>query len=458
MTAPPRPIRQPPASPPGDRPGGPGLPVQPGRGQPRPCAGASPWLTVPVTLAVAGGCARGWRLLARGPGRDPAASRSVAVVLQEGREAAGPRPPAGPGPGAGTRPPAPRPGPRGAPPRRTPRPPTAPAGPDSQAVPDAVPAGTAQGGPVPAITAGLAAAGAGRRRPGRPAARAAPGQAEAAGGPRPGRGSGHQPGAGAKYRPPPPAYPPLARSARIQGTVVVADPGGPGRRSHQRPGPAGPVSAPGRRRSLCPGLALRAPPRRTAVPMAARFQLDYALQDEVNQTETMLTAPRPSPHRPPPLPGPGRRPAGPASGPGPSGPPLRCPTRASSAMLLFLLALQLYIAVERGFVYAQSNAATRPFLKLFLAALRQRGFRGGPAGRHRPQPAATWPWCSSTGWTSSSTRSSSRASTGGHDVIQPVERAIARGSAEVGDLLQARACCPWPPSAPWRRSSACWAR
>ena len=40
-------------------------------------------------------------------------------------------------------------------------------------------------------------------------------------------------------------------------------------------------------------------------------------------------------------------------------------------LLLGLLALQIYIAVERGVMYFQSNAASRAFLKLFLDALRK---------------------------------------------------------------------------------------
>ena len=50
------------------------------------------------------------------------------------------------------------------------------------------------------------------------------------------------------------------------------------------------------------------------------------------------------------------------------------PNRGIISILLFLLALQIYIAVERTFVYLRSNAATRPFLKQFLEALRRGDF------------------------------------------------------------------------------------
>ena len=50
-----------------------------------------------------------------------------------------------------------------------------------------------------------------------------------------------------------------------------------------------------------------------------------------------------------------------------------------------------------------------------------------------------------------------KATNEGHDVIQPVERAIARGISEVVGAPQEGHAAAWPPSAPWPPSSACWA-
>ncbi len=111
------------------------------------------------------------------------------------------------------------------------------------------------------------------------------------------------------------------------------------------------------------------------------------------------------------------------------------PNKGIICLLLCLLVLQLYIAVERGFVYAQSNAATRSFLKLFVAALRAGDFEAArqAASAHGRSHVAM---VLKQGLVIFQYESQLKAQRGDHDVIQPVERAIARGSAEAGDLLK----------------------
>jgi len=111
------------------------------------------------------------------------------------------------------------------------------------------------------------------------------------------------------------------------------------------------------------------------------------------------------------------------------------PNKGIICLLLGLLVLQLYIAVERGFVYAQSHAATRAFLKLFVAALRSGDFESArqAADSHRRSHVAL---VLKQGLVIFQYEQQLRTRNGDHDVIQPVERAIARGSAEVGDQLK----------------------
>jgi biopolymer transport protein ExbB/biopolymer transport protein TolQ len=111
------------------------------------------------------------------------------------------------------------------------------------------------------------------------------------------------------------------------------------------------------------------------------------------------------------------------------------PNRGIIAILLFLLALQLYIAVERSFVYLRSNAATRPFLKQFLEALRGGDFEAArrAAAEHERSHVAM---VLRHGLDIYQYEKQLQGLHGDHDVIQPVERAIARGSAEAADLLK----------------------
>jgi len=111
------------------------------------------------------------------------------------------------------------------------------------------------------------------------------------------------------------------------------------------------------------------------------------------------------------------------------------PNRCIIVLLLGLLGLQIYIAIERALVYAQSNAATRSFLKLFMPALRSGEFDAArqAASAHGKSHVAL---VLKHGLDIYQYEKQLKALSGDHDVIQPVERAIARGTAEVGDLLR----------------------
>ena len=111
------------------------------------------------------------------------------------------------------------------------------------------------------------------------------------------------------------------------------------------------------------------------------------------------------------------------------------PNRGIIILLLCLLALQFYIAIERSFVYAQSKAASRSFLKLFIAALRQGDFeaaRQAAVSHSRSHVALVL----KHGLDIYQYEKQLQTPQEDHDVIQPVERAIQRGSAEVADLLK----------------------
>jgi biopolymer transport protein ExbB/biopolymer transport protein TolQ len=121
--------------------------------------------------------------------------------------------------------------------------------------------------------------------------------------------------------------------------------------------------------------------------------------------------------------------------------PLAIWTTASAAnrgiicILLFLLVLQIYIAVERGFLYLRSNAATRPFLKRFLEALRQGDFeaaRQAATAHNRSHVAMVL----RHGLDTFQYEKQLQGLQGGGDVIQSVQRAIDRGNAQASDLLK----------------------
>jgi biopolymer transport protein ExbB/biopolymer transport protein TolQ len=111
------------------------------------------------------------------------------------------------------------------------------------------------------------------------------------------------------------------------------------------------------------------------------------------------------------------------------------PNKCIISLLIGLLALQIYIGVERAFVYARSRAASRRFLKLFLEALRLGDFEAAKqaAASHNQSHVAL---VLKHGLDIFQYEKQLKTLHGDHDVIQPVERAIARGSAEVSDLLK----------------------
>jgi biopolymer transport protein ExbB/TolQ len=104
-------------------------------------------------------------------------------------------------------------------------------------------------------------------------------------------------------------------------------------------------------------------------------------------------------------------------------------------LLLLLLLLQIYIAIERGVLYLQSNAASRKFLRLFMETLRRGDFdaaKGAAAAYHKSHVALVL----KHGLDIYQYEKQLRVLHEGHDVIQPVERAIARGVSEVTELLK----------------------
>ena len=112
------------------------------------------------------------------------------------------------------------------------------------------------------------------------------------------------------------------------------------------------------------------------------------------------------------------------------------PNRAIICLLLFLLGLQIYIAVERAFVYAQSHAASRSFLKAFMAALREGDFEAAKqAAVDHPRSHVALVLKHGLDIFQYE-RSLGPEGGGGRDPIPPVERAVARGAAEVAELLQ----------------------
>jgi protein TonB len=184
----------------------------------RALRGASPWLTLPVTLAVAGAFGGLAFVLGRQTETGRKVLESVAVVLQEGPDA--PVRAAAPAPAAAPKPtPAQAPAAAPAPVVPPKEPPPPPPDPRQEAAPDAAPralpkedlsrqygsnavaAGGSGGGSGPAGAGGAGGSGAGR----------APGQVMDV----------EFSQIKIKYRPPIPEYPGLARASRIQGTVVV---------------------------------------------------------------------------------------------------------------------------------------------------------------------------------------------------------------------------------------------
>ena len=104
-------------------------------------------------------------------------------------------------------------------------------------------------------------------------------------------------------------------------------------------------------------------------------------------------------------------------------------------ILIFLIALQIYVAIERFVTYAQSNAASEKFLKLFMDTLRRGDFEAAKraATTHNKSHVAL---VLKHGLDIFQYEKQLKTMNPSHDAIQPVERAIVRGTAEVLELLK----------------------
>jgi biopolymer transport protein ExbB/TolQ len=111
------------------------------------------------------------------------------------------------------------------------------------------------------------------------------------------------------------------------------------------------------------------------------------------------------------------------------------PNKAIIVLLFALLALQIYVAIERFVTYGQSNQASEKFLKLFMDTLRRGDFEAAKraATTHNKSHVAL---VLKHGLDIFQYEKQLKAMNQNHDVIQPVERAIERGTAEVTELLK----------------------
>jgi biopolymer transport protein ExbB/TolQ len=111
------------------------------------------------------------------------------------------------------------------------------------------------------------------------------------------------------------------------------------------------------------------------------------------------------------------------------------PNKGIIGLLVCLGLLQIYIMVERGILYFQSNTASSKFLKLFMDTLRRGDFEASKraATTHSKSHIAL---VLKHGLDIYNYEKQLKALHGEHDVIQPVERAITRGTAEVTELLK----------------------
>jgi biopolymer transport protein ExbB/biopolymer transport protein TolQ len=104
-------------------------------------------------------------------------------------------------------------------------------------------------------------------------------------------------------------------------------------------------------------------------------------------------------------------------------------------ILVVLLGLQIYVAIERFIMYSQSNSASEKFLKLFMDTLRRGDFEASKraATTHNKSHVAL---VLKHGLDIFQYEKQLKNMNPNHDVIQPVERAIERGTAEVTELLK----------------------
>ena len=105
------------------------------------------------------------------------------------------------------------------------------------------------------------------------------------------------------------------------------------------------------------------------------------------------------------------------------------------AVLFILMAYQIYVAIERFVTYAQSKQASDKFLKLFMDTLRRGDFEAAKraATTHNKSHIAL---VLKHGLDIFQYEKQLKTMNPNHDAIQPVERAIQRGTAEVVELLK----------------------
>ena len=111
------------------------------------------------------------------------------------------------------------------------------------------------------------------------------------------------------------------------------------------------------------------------------------------------------------------------------------PNKIIIVILIFLLLLQIYLVIERGVMYAASGSASRKFLELFMKTLRVGDFEAAKraATTHQKSHIAL---VLKHGLDIYQYEKQIKATNPHHDVINPVERAIERGTAEVTELLK----------------------
>ena len=111
------------------------------------------------------------------------------------------------------------------------------------------------------------------------------------------------------------------------------------------------------------------------------------------------------------------------------------PNKGIIIILFILLGYQIYVAVERFVTYAQSNQASDKFLKLFMDTLRRGDFEAAKRAA-TTHPKSHIALVLKHGLDIFQYEKQLKASNPSHDAIQPVERAIQRGTAEVVELLK----------------------
>jgi biopolymer transport protein ExbB/biopolymer transport protein TolQ len=108
------------------------------------------------------------------------------------------------------------------------------------------------------------------------------------------------------------------------------------------------------------------------------------------------------------------------------------------SLLLLLLLIEFSLVIERWIMYYQSESASKKFLKLFMDSLRRGDFEASKkaAATHNKSHIALVLKHSLDIYQYETQLKSTSPETSNLNVIQAVERAIVRGTTEVGDLLK----------------------